>query len=52
MTDLVPAYANTVLPIGMIPPLIQWDNGGVAADAVQVSLRYPATGTAIAFAWK
>ena len=49
MTILYP-YANTVLPIGMIPPLIQWDNGGVAADAVKVSLRYPATGTAT-FSW-
>ncbi|HEX7453665.1 MAG TPA: PA14 domain-containing protein, partial [Polyangiaceae bacterium] len=49
MTILYP-YANTVLPIGMAPPLIQWDNGGVAADAVKVSLRYPPTGTA-AFSW-
>ncbi len=43
-------YASTVLPIGIAPPLLQWDNGGVAADAVKVSLRYPATGTAT-FAW-
>jgi hypothetical protein len=43
-------YANTVLPLGVIPPLIQWETGGTAASAVQVSLRYPATGTAT-FAW-
>ncbi|MEI9953125.1 MAG: PA14 domain-containing protein [Pseudomonadota bacterium] len=43
-------YANTVLPLGVIPPLVQWETGGTAADAVQVSLRYPATGTAT-FAW-
>src|SRR6185369_6069745 len=49
MTILYP-YANTVLPLGLIPPLIQWDNGGTAADAVQVGLRYPATGTAT-FSW-
>ena len=49
MTILYP-YANTVLPLGLIPPLIQWDTGGTAADAVQVGLRYPATGTAT-FSW-
>jgi PA14 domain-containing protein len=43
-------YADTVLPLGVIPPLIQWDTGGTAASAVQISLRYPATGTAT-FAW-
>ena len=49
MTILYP-YTGTVLPLGMIPPLIQWDTGGTVADAVQVSLRWPATGTAT-FAW-
>ncbi|MEO7033585.1 MAG: PA14 domain-containing protein [Polyangiaceae bacterium] len=49
MTILYP-YANTVFPIGMVPPMVQWDNGGVAASAVKVSLRYPATGTAT-FSW-
>ena len=49
MTILYP-YANTVLPLGLIPPLLQWDTGGTAASAVQISLRYPATGTAT-FAW-
>ncbi|MGC4089034.1 MAG: hypothetical protein QM756_14255 [Polyangiaceae bacterium] len=44
-------YANTVLPLGLLPPLLQWSVGanGVAA-AVKVSVRYPATGTAI-FDW-
>src|SRR6478735_2576221 len=49
-TTLLYPYAETVLPLGLIPPLVQWDNGGTAADAVQVSLRYPAAGTAT-FAW-
>jgi hypothetical protein len=49
MTILYP-YANTVLPLGITAPVIQWDTGGTAADAVKVSLRYPATGTAT-FAW-
>ena len=49
MTILYP-YASTVLPIGLLPPLILWDNGGVAAVAVQVSLRYPAVGAA-SFSW-
>jgi hypothetical protein len=43
-------YADTVLPLGLQPPFIQWDNGGTAASAVKVSLRYPATGTP-AFQW-
>ncbi|MET0789937.1 MAG: PA14 domain-containing protein [Polyangiaceae bacterium] len=49
MTILYP-YANTVLPLGVTAPVIQWDTGGTVADAVQVSLRYPATGTAT-FSW-
>ncbi len=49
MTILYP-YAGTVLPLGLIAPTIQWDTGGTVADAVKVSLRYPATGTAT-FAW-
>jgi len=43
-------YADTVLPLGLIPPVLQWETGGTAASAVQVSLRYPATGTAT-FSW-
>ncbi len=49
MTILYP-YANTVFPIGLSPPMVQWDTGGTAASAVKVSLRYPATGTAT-FSW-
>ena len=49
MTILYP-YNNTVLPLGITAPVIQWDTGGRVADAVQVSLRYPATGTAT-FSW-
>ncbi|MEP7049767.1 MAG: PA14 domain-containing protein, partial [Pseudomonadota bacterium] len=49
MTFLYP-YAATVLPLGLAPPYVQWDNGGTAASAVQVSLRYPATGTPT-FSW-
>ncbi|HEX3776780.1 MAG TPA: PA14 domain-containing protein [Polyangiaceae bacterium] len=49
MTVLYP-YNNTVLPIGLAAPLIQWDNGGTVASAVKVSLLYPATGTAT-FNW-
>lgn len=39
-------YAGTVLPLGMTAPVLQWDNGGTAASAVQVSLVYPASGAA------
>ncbi len=49
MTILYP-YANTVFPIGLSPPMVQWDNGGTAASSVKVSLRYPAAGTPI-FSW-
>ena len=49
MTFLYP-YANTVLPLGMTAPVVQWDTGGTAASAVMVGLRYPATGTAT-FSW-
>ncbi len=43
-------YDQTVLPIGLRAPVIQWDNKGTAASAVKVSLKYPTTGTAI-FNW-
>jgi hypothetical protein len=49
LTVLYP-YANTVFPVGTAPPLVQWSNGGVAATAVKVGLRYPATGTPT-FSW-
>jgi hypothetical protein len=43
-------YAATVFPLGLPSPLIQWNNLGVSANAVKVTLRYPATGTTI-FSW-
>jgi hypothetical protein len=44
-------YANTVLPLGLLPPLLQWSYGSAgAATAVKITLRYPASGTA-SFSW-
>jgi len=43
-------YDQTVLPIGLRAPKIQWSAGGSDASAVKVSLRYPATGAA-QFSW-
>jgi hypothetical protein len=43
-------YANTVFPVGLTAPLLQWDGGGASASAVKVSLVYPPTGTP-AFTW-
>ncbi|HET7545940.1 MAG TPA: PA14 domain-containing protein [Polyangiaceae bacterium] len=43
-------YDQTVLPIGLRAPKIQWDSKGANASAVKVSLRYPATGPAL-FNW-
>ncbi len=43
-------YPATVFPLGLPSPLIQWNNLGVSASAVKVTLRYPATGTPI-FSW-
>ena len=37
-------YANTVFPRALAAPVLQWDNVGIAADAVKISLRYPTTG--------
>lgn len=48
LTILYP-YRDTVFPLGLQPPLIQW-RSTTAASAVKVSLRYPATGAAI-FNW-
>jgi len=50
LTALYP-YANTVFPLGLGAPLIQWkDTNNLAAQAVKISLRYPATGTP-SFQW-
>lgn len=43
-------YADTVFPLGLRAPTIQWDRRGVAGDAVKLSLRFPATGPAT-FSW-
>ncbi len=40
-------YEGTVFPLSMQAPVIQWSDGGQAASAVEVGLRYPATGTAV-----
>jgi hypothetical protein len=49
VTILYP-YDGTVLPLALNPPLLQWDNAGVAASAVKVSLTYPDAGTPT-FSW-
>jgi hypothetical protein len=49
ITVLYP-YTGTVLPLGLPAPVIQWSNGGTAANAVRVQLRYPA-GTGALFTW-
>ena len=43
-------YAKTVFPRALAAPVLQWDTGGTPANAVKISLRYPATGTAT-FNW-
>ncbi|HKO52341.1 MAG TPA: PA14 domain-containing protein, partial [Polyangiaceae bacterium] len=43
-------YDETVLPIGIRAPKIQWDPKLSAASAVKISLRYPTSGTAL-FNW-
>ncbi|MDX2055984.1 MAG: PA14 domain-containing protein [Polyangiaceae bacterium] len=49
--DVLYPYDNVVLPLALQPPLVMYDNGGVAAEAVKVSLLYPASGTP-AFKWE
>lgn len=46
-------YPGTVFPLGLTPPLLQWQNNNspaTVASAVKVTLRFPATGTPI-FSW-
>jgi regulation of enolase protein 1 (concanavalin A-like superfamily) len=38
-------YPATVFPRSVAAPVVQWDNLGVAATAVKVTIQYPATGT-------
>lgn len=49
MTVLYP-YTDTVFPLGLRPPVIQWRTNNQAASAVKVSLRWPAGG-APEFQW-
>lgn len=44
MTVLYP-YIDTVFPLGLKPPVIQWNKNNQSASAVKVSLRWPAAGT-------
>jgi hypothetical protein len=41
---------NTMFPLGLPPPLVQWSTGGSPASAVKITLRYPSTGTPT-FTW-
>jgi len=43
-------YDQTVLPIGIRAPKIQWDSKLASASAVKIGLRYPALGAA-SFEW-
>lgn len=38
-------YPATVFPRSIAAPVVQWNNNGVAAAAVKVTIQYPATGT-------
>lgn len=44
--ELLYPYDDTMLPLGLPSPLVQWRNNGVAAGGgVVVTLQYPPTGT-------
>lgn len=43
-------YDQTVLPIGLRAPVVQWDPKNAAASAVKVSLSFPTSGASI-FDW-
>lgn len=46
--NIVYPYNDTMFPLGLLPPLLQWTNSGQAANSgVVVTLQYPATGTPI-----
>jgi F5/8 type C domain len=42
-------YKNTVFPLDLTAPLVQWQTGGTPAANVQVALRYPAGSTTPSF---
>jgi hypothetical protein len=50
MTPLYP-YSNTVFPLGLAAPTVQWDNKNTPATYVKISLRYPRAPAAQLFNW-
>jgi hypothetical protein len=48
MTTLYP-YRNTVFPLDLKAPLVQYSDGGQVATAVQMALRYPVGSTSPTF---
>jgi hypothetical protein len=44
-------YANTVFPVGLAAPTVQWDNKNSPVTYVKVSLRYPAGSGPYTFNW-
>jgi hypothetical protein len=50
LTALYP-YSNTLFPIGLAAPLVQWDNKNTPATYVKISLRYPRAPAASQFNW-
>lgn len=49
-TTILYPYDATVFPLALKPPVLQWDNGGISADAIKITLTYPAVG-APTFTW-
>jgi regulation of enolase protein 1 (concanavalin A-like superfamily) len=43
--QIIYPYPRTVFPRALAAPIVQWNNNGVAATAVKVTVQYPATGT-------
>jgi len=43
--ELLYPYDGTMFPLGLLPPTIQWRDGGSAANAAMITLRYPADGS-------
>jgi hypothetical protein len=50
LTPLYP-YSNTVFPLGLAAPTVQWDNKNTPATYVKISLRYPRAPTTPLFNW-
>ena len=47
--QIIYPYANTVLPMGLLPQTVQW-TGSTPAEAYKVTMRYP-VGTGAKFKW-